>query len=71
MDKPVARTLPIAGKPYFAFATVTRERIALRLAKGALHIRRGQFQEVLFLNIPQQEPGLDKMIARVEIAIVL
>lgn len=67
----VARTLPVARKSYFAFAAVPRKGIALRVAEGTLPVRRHQLQKVLLLDVPQPEPGFDKVIAGVEIAVVL
>ena len=69
-DKAILGTFAVTGEAHIAIQAVLRQRIQLVLAKFDLLWRSHQLDHVLVLDIAQKIVGFDKMVARVEIAIV-
>ena len=64
-------TLPMAGKADVAFPAIARQRIQLVLPKLKLFIRADEIDHVVLLDVAEQVLGLDKMVARVQVAVML
>ena len=71
LDKSILRALAVTGKTHIALQTITRQRVPLVLAEFYLLGRRHQLDHVLFLDVAQEVVRLDKVVARVEITVVL
>jgi len=61
----------VAGKAHLAFSTGTRKRIQFVLAKLSLLLGPDQVDHVTLGDVTQQIPRLDKVVARVQIAVML
>jgi hypothetical protein len=70
LNKPVTGTFTIAGKLYFALQAVLRQGVLLRVSELSLLVRRDQLYQVLFFDIAQKKVWLDKMIARIQVAVM-
>ena len=70
-DEAILRTFAVTGEAHVAFPAVTRQRIPLVLAEFELLGRGHQLDHVSCPDVAQQVVGLDKVVARVQIAVVL
>ena len=70
-NKSIARTFAIAGELYLALSAIARQRILFGIPEVSLLRRRDQFYQVLLLDIAQEELRLNKVVARIEVTVML
>ena len=71
LNKPVAGALAVARELHFALQAVARQSVLFVIPELPLLIRRDQLHQVLFLDVAEKKLWFYKMIARIEIAIML
>ena len=70
-EKSVLGTFPVAGKAHVAFSTDKRQRVQLVSAEFSLLLGADQVAHVFLEDVTQKKPRLDKVVARVQIAVML
>ena len=70
LNKPVAGTLAVAGELHLALPAVLGQRVLLVLAELPLFIQPDKLHQSLLADVAEKKLWFDKMIARIEIAIM-
>ena len=70
-NKSILGTLPVAGEADVAFPAIGRQGIQLVLPKLLLFVRADEIDHVILLDVAEQVVGLDKMVTRVKVAVML
>ena len=71
LGESILRTSPVTQRLYFTALALRRERVALVIAELALLGRGNKLHQVSLMDIAQLVAGLDEVIARINIAVVL
>src|SRR6266550_4201538 len=71
LDEPVLRAAAVAREQERARAAVPRQRVPLIRPERTLLRRRNELEHALLVDVAEQVVGLDEMVARVQIPVVL